>query len=234
MRIWDVSAGYLNRQSLLGEHRELHGLYNILVLRKDGYSRHPETLRWVGAISGLVARHAQLAAEMRLRGYVDRTALLPGPGSMAWPDTFITDPLDQIDLLRGKYAGRAEGRIPLPQSAQELWAHYKYSVMARDPAAYRRFGRAVSSIRRRPAYGDLARDVVLVMREQPSQARVINALEHMWGYVSGIATPQDRQAAGRTPAAMLLAIQVLAVRCRARYLLSSTALSELSVHIEPT
>ena len=30
MRIWDVPAGYLNRQSLLGEHRELHGIYSIL------------------------------------------------------------------------------------------------------------------------------------------------------------------------------------------------------------
>lgn len=36
MRIWDISPAYLNRQSLLGEHRELHGLYNILSESKKG------------------------------------------------------------------------------------------------------------------------------------------------------------------------------------------------------
>jgi len=27
MRIWDIDPGFLNAQSLLGEHRELHGIY---------------------------------------------------------------------------------------------------------------------------------------------------------------------------------------------------------------
>ena len=30
MCVWDVHPGYLNRQSLLGEHRELHGIASIL------------------------------------------------------------------------------------------------------------------------------------------------------------------------------------------------------------
>ena len=47
MRIWDINPGYLNRQSLLGEHRELHGIVSIIRDNKKGYSRHPETLRWV-------------------------------------------------------------------------------------------------------------------------------------------------------------------------------------------
>ena len=48
MRIWDVNPGYLNRQSLLGEHRELHAIVSIIKNNKKGYSRHPETLRWMG------------------------------------------------------------------------------------------------------------------------------------------------------------------------------------------
>jgi hypothetical protein len=72
VRIWDVSTGYLNRGSLLGEHRELHGLYTILTEGKRGYSRHPETLRWVGALEGRCWRHAHQVAEMTLRGDVDR------------------------------------------------------------------------------------------------------------------------------------------------------------------
>jgi pyrimidine dimer DNA glycosylase len=64
MRVWDLSAGYLNRQSLLGEHRELHGIYSIVRENKTGYANHPETVRWVRTLSGLAMRHRQLAAEM--------------------------------------------------------------------------------------------------------------------------------------------------------------------------
>ena len=71
MRVWDLPAGYLNRQSLLGEHRELHGIHSILTRNKTGYASHPETLRWVRTLSGLAMRHRQLVAEMSLRGYVD-------------------------------------------------------------------------------------------------------------------------------------------------------------------
>jgi len=34
MRIWDIHPGYLNRQSLLGEHRELHGIFSIITNKK--------------------------------------------------------------------------------------------------------------------------------------------------------------------------------------------------------
>nr|WP_320015958.1 pyrimidine dimer DNA glycosylase/endonuclease V [uncultured Desulfobacter sp.] len=37
MRIWDLHPGYLNRRSLLGEHRELHGMASIIVNGKKGY-----------------------------------------------------------------------------------------------------------------------------------------------------------------------------------------------------
>jgi hypothetical protein len=64
VRVWDLPAGYLNRQSLLGEHRELHAIYSILTQKKSGYANHPETLRWVRTLSGLAARHRQLAANV--------------------------------------------------------------------------------------------------------------------------------------------------------------------------
>ena len=57
MRIWDIDAGYLNRQSLLGEHRELHAIVSIIVNDKRGYSHHPETLRWIGRGWALAQRH---------------------------------------------------------------------------------------------------------------------------------------------------------------------------------
>ena len=144
MRVWDLPAGYLNRQSLLGEHRELHGIHSILTQNKTGYASHPETLRWARTLSGLAMRHRQLAVEMSLRGYVDRTPIRVIMSRAKWPGVFVTEPADQITLLRAKYVGKEKGRIPLPRSAQELWAHHKYSVMARSPESYRTMGRAVA------------------------------------------------------------------------------------------
>lgn len=69
MRIWDVPPSILCRQHLLGEHRELHGLWNILTQGKVGYAKHPETLRWVGRTKALWNRHEALVAEMQKRGY---------------------------------------------------------------------------------------------------------------------------------------------------------------------
>lgn len=71
MRIWDIHPKYLCRKHLLAEHRELHGLWNILTKHsaKGGYSRHPETLRWVGKTKALYKRHSKLVDEFTKRGY---------------------------------------------------------------------------------------------------------------------------------------------------------------------
>jgi len=71
MRIWDIETKHLCRKHLLAEHRELHGLWNILTIHKGkgGYSRHPETLRWVEKKMALYQRHKQLVGEFSRRGY---------------------------------------------------------------------------------------------------------------------------------------------------------------------
>ena len=103
MRIWDLPPSELCRQHLLGEHRELHGLWQILTLGKTGYSRHPETLRWVGKLHALYLRHEAVVEEMARRGYQHATPLDPhlATGS-AVQDVFV-DPLErQRELLRAK------------------------------------------------------------------------------------------------------------------------------------
>jgi hypothetical protein len=232
MRVWDLPAGYLNRQSLLGEHRELHGIDSIIRENKTGYANHPETLRWARTLSGLAMRHGQLAAEMALRGYVDRTPIRLAGRRAKWPHTFVTEPADQITLLRDKYVGKETGRIPLPRSAQELWAHHKYSVMARSPEAYRTIGRAVAHMQRRAELTILASDLVWILRDSPSDGRLINALEHMWGHVRDRARSDDLVAARRDTHQLFARTQQLALRLRNPFLLSSTALSELAVFVE--
>lgn len=71
MRIWDIPPKHLCHKHLVAEHRELHGLWNILTIHKGqgGYSRHPETLRWVGKTKALYHRHELLVKEFKRRGY---------------------------------------------------------------------------------------------------------------------------------------------------------------------
>jgi hypothetical protein len=77
MRILDVPVKHLCRKHLLGEHRELHGLWNILTKHSGtgGYSQHPETKRWVGKTLALYERHEAQVKEMTRRGYNHRSSL---------------------------------------------------------------------------------------------------------------------------------------------------------------
>ena len=78
MRIWDIHPSRLCRAHLLGEHRELHGLYVVLAQGPDGgYWKHPETQRWVGKERALARRHERLVAEMANRGYRHYSILSP-------------------------------------------------------------------------------------------------------------------------------------------------------------
>jgi hypothetical protein len=105
MRVWDIQPAELCRKHLLAEHRELHGLWNILTKHKGvgGYARHPETLRWVGKLKALYARHEALVAEFTRRGYEHHTPLDKrlATGS-AIQNVFINAVAEQRVLLREK------------------------------------------------------------------------------------------------------------------------------------
>ena len=75
MRIWDIPANKLCTKHVLGDHCELHGLWNILTQNKSGYSRHPETLRWKGKFAALYLRHEELVVEMKRRSYQHKSDL---------------------------------------------------------------------------------------------------------------------------------------------------------------
>lgn len=112
MRIWDrIPPESLCRQHLLGEHRELHGLWNILLRIESGadpamvgYASHPETKRWIGHAPALWDRHELLVAAMTARGYNHRSPLKDGesgcplPGSATLPETLD----NQFEVLTAK------------------------------------------------------------------------------------------------------------------------------------
>ncbi len=231
MRIWDIHPGYLNRQSLLGEHRELHGLVSIFMNNKTGYARHPETLRWVGYGWAIQKRHALLASEMALRGYMDQSPVDLCSKPFCWPERFIDAPHLQFNLLKEKYIEKEKGRIPLPKTAQQLWRQHKYSVMARDPSLYQKIGRALSKISPDEDFCELSNLLSMTLRKQPSSGGIYNSVQHMWGHVSSSYDGHKSETQRWTPKRLLQETQKLAKTSDETYLMSSTALSELEVWI---
>lgn len=223
MRIWDVDPGFLNDKSLLGEHRELHGIVSVVRNHKRGYSRHPETLRWARFLESLALRHALLVEEMSLRGFKHHSPLTVSQEQMVWPSLYIDEPDRQYEILQQKYIDKVHGRIPLPKNIFDLWAKHKYSVMARDYNAYKEYGRLVSA--KHVGFRELSGDLVRYLRTAPSIMSLKNAVFHMWGYVS--------EYSALTPAEMTLCdvfteIQILALAHNVTYLIQSTALGELA------
>ncbi|WLE98268.1 MAG: DUF1722 domain-containing protein [Candidatus Electrothrix communis] len=237
MRIWDINPGYLNRQSLLGEHRELHGIISIIVNGKKGYSKHPETLRWVGYGWALKMRHELLAAEMSLRGFKEKTPVVTDSNEGAWPKNYIDAPWEQLALLAEKYKQKEQGRIPLPKNGQQVWSQHKYSVMARNVQLYKKIGREVANISSLDSTDEFSALVTLLtetLRTAPSPGGIRNALQHMWGYVSDHVPGSERNTEDWSLSKLLQNVQQGAVGNQEPYLLASTALSELKIWIPKT
>jgi hypothetical protein len=103
VRIWDLPPKKLCRAHLLGEHRELHAIWSVLVNGKKGYARHPETLRWKGKLRALYGRHDALVIEMSNRGYRHRSPLAKREATGSAKQTVYVDrPRAQIVILRSK------------------------------------------------------------------------------------------------------------------------------------
>jgi hypothetical protein len=87
----------------LGEHRELHAIWSVLVNNKSGYAHHPETLRWKGKLKALFGRHEALVSEMTERGYRHRSPLAKRQATGSARQTvFVDTPRAQIGILRSK------------------------------------------------------------------------------------------------------------------------------------
>jgi hypothetical protein len=103
MRIWDIPAAKLCTKHLLGEHYELHGLWNILTQNKSGYSRHPETIRWKGKLAALYIRHEELVVEIKKRNYQHKSDLNKALATGRRTQTqFVNSYEEQVGILRNK------------------------------------------------------------------------------------------------------------------------------------
>ena len=226
MRVWDVDPGYLNRQSLLGEHAEIHAVFSILANNKAGYARHPETLRWRNKSEALAHRHARVVSEMQLRGYGHHSPV-ESAGWPVWPDRYVDTPARQFAILRAKYVDREQGRIPLPSTVENLWEQHRFSILARDPLYCSQKEQMLALCQDGTCFHKLATALVCMLRRRPPSGPLGMALDLMWDRVAVWAKLGYRGELDR-PEAMIVGIRELAVEHQVLPLLESTALSELA------
>lgn len=228
MQVWDLSPGYLNDTELL-EQRDL-----IATLLTNKGERPKEmaaqVLRWSHCLNALRCMAAWVGAECRLRALAESEAYastLLAPINLVWPK--ILKPGSQLMALSTLEA-RVSGRIPVPQTTQGLWTQHKYSVAARSMEAYRVISVKVAAGRGRDNFDWVAEEVIKQMQLRPAHEGLRDVLMQMWGYVAGSGAVNPRLFTNLPQ--LLAEIQQRAQLQSNHYLLSSTALSELSVWLE--
>ena len=201
MRVWDIHPGYLSRQSLLGQHAEIHALYSVISGTKKGYSKHPETKRWNDKLGGLVHIHDLTVLEMQLRGFNHVSPCEKGAENCSYPGSgsgpvYVDPPAEQIEILFEKYRQNdASGRIPLPGNAFEFWAHHKYSVMARG---YNYYKEIQAHLRGKEKYplpeaGPFIEQILKIIKEPVTTPALANVVDHLWGYFKNEASPEEKE-----------------------------------------
>lgn len=106
MRIWDLPPERLCRSHLLGEHNELHAMWNVITQNRRGYSHHPETKRWKGKLRALFHVHEGIVREMLARGYNHKSPLDKKLAKGKKKQDEFVDTLDrQIEILWRKGCG---------------------------------------------------------------------------------------------------------------------------------
>lgn len=180
--------------------------------------------RWRGHRDALVIRCNQILAEMALRQLPVVNALPMPEEAVLWPVSYSDSPSAQLAEIRELNGRGQRGRISAPQSEHELWAQYKYSVLARNHEAYRQIGQLVAA--RGISRDELSLELVASTHVAPTLGGLRNAVYHMWGYVSAHSSRNPNQC---DLATLMTEVQQLAAAHQVTYLLHSTALGELAI-----
>lgn len=119
---------------------------------------------------------------------------------------------------------------------EQAWAHHKYAVLEKDPAAYQ----AIRTLLKDKTNPDEAKFWALIEQAyacEPHEGRQNNALLHVWGYFKNLATSEEK-AVFETQHGLWLTKQyslkelkkslfVLSVKYKMDYLLESTYFDEV-------
>lgn len=233
MRVWDIHPGYLSRQSLLGQHAEIHAIYSIITGGKKGYASHPETMRWKERLPSLQRHHGLTVKEMSLRAMGHHSPLPAGElANRSISKAYVDLPAEQFAILRKKYTS-VSGRILLPRRGSDFWSHHKYSVMARGYGYYKDIQTFMGKKKDLPIEGEteLIHRILNLLEEPFAERELPNLMEHLWGYVKKKADPAEVELFKKTlaedPLSLLETLYKLAGKYGQLYLLSSTVFADL-------
>ncbi len=216
--ILDIDAGFFDDTLLAEQMRLVSGLVG-------GSSKDAKLpAHWVGHEGALVVRLNQLIAEMRLRKIATPDYQRVPAGAVIWPVRFSLPAAEQMAELARRAAQGKLGRISVPKSEHEIWARYKYSVMARNHVTYQTFGRLVAV--RAFNFDELLLEMMHAQRVSPVEPDLRNAVQHMWGYVSAFSRLRPDTCGS---AELLKELQEQAQLNKVLYLTNSTALGELAL-----
>jgi len=229
--IFDIQPGYLDNQQLKFEFNFLQALLEPGYQYNEIELSDAELQRWSECLPAAEVRLRQVSAELNFRG----STFLVAPRkkhesiqSSCWPDLRITL-TEQVQLIENSSNGIAQARIPIPLNEQQLWAQHKYSIMARDQNLYTQIGPALVGKNSQTRFDELLPVLNSAMRNIPIEGGIKNALQHMWGHVSE-RTETTGNIDNWSFDKFLEQIQVFAKKKSDKYLLQSTALTELKAY----
>jgi len=239
MRVWDIHPGYLSRNSLMGQHAEIHALLSVVSGGKKGYGSHPETLRWKGHLDKLKCKHDLTVKEMELRSYRHASPFIlealnvDSVNNLEGLD-YVDQPAEQFNILRQKYLERSlTGRIPLPVRGSDFWAHHKYSVMARGYSFYKEIQSLLKQKKPSPISEEknLIEAVLGILEKPVTPKALMNVTQHLWGYFKEEASAAEKEQYLNCPQEQLPALlnnfYFLAQKYDKKYLLHSTVFADL-------
>lgn len=218
-RVFDLDAGFLDDELLAAQMRLLVGLVSTDRGRSAGDRL---SANWLGHEDALTLRLNQLMGEMTLRGQAVPGQVAVTGEAIIWPPLDAASLAGEIRYITARAEAGQRGRIRMPRNDHELWATYKYSLLARNRQAYESFGRRVAA--RSAPIETLWLALVNASRVAPPEGGIRNALQHMWGYVSDHSSMSPQM---DDLDALAADVQQLALQHEVSYLLNSTALGEL-------
>ncbi|PIE43444.1 MAG: hypothetical protein CSA50_04850 [Gammaproteobacteria bacterium] len=216
----DLPAGFMDDKLLTEQMRRLSVLIDQSSPQAASAVVLPE--HWFGFEDALVMQMNLLIAEMRVRGIATLDWFKLPKSTLLWPSRFAPSLEEQFAMLRERERKGLCGRIKLPVQIHDLWASFKYSVLARNHKSYLHIGRLIAG--RKIEFFDLLRDLVVICRVPPKRGSMVNSVQHMWGYIAARSTLDPNQA---ELADLLLEVQRITLETKEPYLYHSTALGEL-------
>ncbi|MBW8191550.1 pyrimidine dimer DNA glycosylase/endonuclease V [Neiella marina] len=225
MKIWDCYPAYLTQPLLVAEHREIHGLLQIVERGKSlAKTADPHIANWLAHPGALATRHEQLVEEMSLRDIEHKSPVAVQAGAVLWPkvsgDIGIGIQFEQLAAMGN------DARLLSPKKPDDLLQQNALSIMARDPSLYK-FLQAENQNGRLKLI-ELQREVTEVIRRPVNLEFLERVVATMWRYCEQAPEAFTFSSRSKDPMRRLKAIQFLASKYKWPELWQTTALTDLA------